>query len=413
MFYQPPVYKQIFHSTRRFLAKHWLSLQPAFQIGLTGSHGKTNTTNVLASVLETIGNTTRTDLNLDTTYNVPITALKVMPWTKFAVFELGVDHEKDMDTALEVVKPKIGIVTGIAPVHTDKEHLGSLKNLINEKRKLIEALPKYGYAILNYDDLNVRSMSSFTKAHIIWYGTGQKNCDIWVDPKTIAIALDGTSFVLHLNKVTSQVRVKLIGKHHIYTIMSVFATLQAVEKLTNTHISIYRYIDAIKTIQPLTGRMSIEKGPQETILLNDSLRANPFSTRSGLETLSELAYTKGKKIAVLGEMGELEDPEEEHKKIIEFVKKLKIDFVVTIGNLFPAAENIFHTNSVHEAADVLRKLLHKNDLIYLKGSLLRHVERVPLLLDGKNVGCTVTLCPFYYSCIKCKYLESGYQNLHT
>lgn len=383
MIYKPPFYKRIFHAFRRFLAKNWLLFQPALQIALTGSHGKTNTTNVLTRVLETIGNTMRTDLNLDTTYNVPITALKVMPWTKFAVFELGVDREKDMNVALEIVKPKIGIVTGIAPVHADKEHLGSLENVIKEKQKLIEAIPKDGHAILNYDDENVRKMAPYTIAQIIWYGTDKKNCDVWVDPKTIHLSLDGTQFKL----LSSDISTKLIGKHHIYTVMAVYATLQAIKKLKNISVPIDQFSEIIKTIEPLPGRMGVEKGPFETILLNDSLRANPASTKSGLETLSEIPYTKGRKIAVLAEMGELEKPEEEHKKIVTLLQDLKIDYAVIIGNLYPhpfQSPNIFWVKDVNEGATVLKTILKKNDLIYLKGSLHRHVEKVLELLAEKK-----------------------------
>lgn len=396
MSYQPSFYKQIFHSSSRFLAKHWLSLQPTLQIAITGSHGKTNTTNVLAKILETIGNTIRTDLNLDTTYNVPITALKIMPWTKCAVFELGIDHSGEMDSHLQIVKPKIGIITGISPVHTDQEHLKSLDTLIKEKRKLIETLPQDGYAILNYDDEHVRTMSSYTKAKIIWYGTDKKNCDVWVDPKSVRVSLNGTSFKLRINKPTrfntfvknrtSEVKIKLIGKHHIYTIMAVVATLLVINKLSKNAIDPFQCFKTLKSIQPLPGRMSVEKGPMKTVLLNDSLRANPTSTKSGLETLSKISYNEGRKIAVLGEMGELEKPEEEHRKIGKLIGKLTIDYLVAIGPLqkFVAEEavksgmkeqNIFWAKDVYEGSQFLKKILNSGDLVYLKGSLHRHVER--------------------------------------
>lgn len=364
MTYKPPFYKQLFHSVRRFLAKHWLSLQPALQIGLTGSQGKTNTTYVLAKVLASFGNTVVSDINLDTIYNVPITALHVMPWTRFALFELGIDHSKEMDLHLEIVKPRVAVITGIAPVHTDKEHLGSLANVIKEKRKLIEALPKNGFAILNYDDKHVRSMASYTKANIIWYGTDKKNCEIYVDPDTIRVSLEGTSFKLFSDTIST----KLIGKHHIYTIMAVIAVLKTIKKSIPLKI--------LETVEPLPGRMSVEKGPMETVLLNDSLRANPASMKSGLETFAEIPYTKGRKIAVLGEMGELEKPAEEHRKIIELIKTLKIDFVITIGGLYPKSPDIFHEKDVFEGTNILKKILRKGDFIYLKGSLYKGVARV-------------------------------------
>jgi UDP-N-acetylmuramoyl-tripeptide--D-alanyl-D-alanine ligase len=313
-----------------------------------------------------------------------------------------------MDIALEIVKPKIGIITGIAPVHTDKEHLGSLENVIKEKQKLIQSLPRDGYAILNFDDEKVRAMAPHTKAHIIWYGTDKKNCDIWVDPKTVKLSLEGTSFILQGRTLHMDLQTSLIGKHHIYTIMATYSTLESIKKLQNISYSIEQFSEILKTIKPLPGRMSVEKGPLETMLLNDSLRANPSSTKSGLETLSEISYSKGRKIAVLAEMGELKKPEEEHKNIIDLVKKLDINYVITIGNLYPESPDILHTKNVHEAAETLKKMVKKDDLVYLKGSLLRHIERVRYLLEGRRVGCLVTLCPFYIHCSDCRYLTRGY-----
>lgn len=402
MLYQPPFYKKIFHSARRILAKYWLSMMPAIQIAITGSQGKTNTARLISTVLSSIGPTVATDVNLDTIYNVPITALKVLPRTKFAVFELGVDHPNEMDMHLEIVKPKIGLVTGISPVHTDQEHLGSLENLIIEKRKLIEVLPDDGYAILNYDDLNVRAMASHTKAKVLWYGTDSKHCNVWVDPKTIKLSLAGTRFKLFSTNFNQfqpsqtwfqQISTKLIGSHQIYTIMAAMLVIETIKSIKKYDLSIYRLIEFLKELKPLPGRMSVEPGPFGTIILNDALRANPSSTASGLVTLSEIKRLHGRKIAILAEMGELQRPEEEHKKIISLIDTLKIDYVITVGPLYrrflqspqtPESPQIHRAKDVYAAAEFLKKILKKGDLIYLKGSLHRHVERVSHILEGKK-----------------------------
>lgn len=397
MSYQPPFYKQLFHSSRRTLAKYWLSFMPALQIAITGSQGKTNTSRVITEILSLIGPTVRTDTNLDTIYNVPITALKVNPWTKFAVFELGIDHPNEMDLHLQIVKPKIGIITGISPVHTDKEHLGSLENLIKEKRKLIEALPRSGFAILNYDDKNVRDMGTSTKAKILWYGTERTNCDVWVDSESVHLSLSGTEFKLSSanTKEPITIRTGLIGKHHIYTIMSALLVFQAAQTFVNTNVSINQLIETFKDLKPLEGRMSVEPGPLETMILSDSLRANPSSTAAGLETLSQIEYTGGKKIAILAEMGELQNPKEEHIKIGKLLGDLNVDIIIGIGPMqkFVIEEalhcglsknNVFFAQDVYNAANFLKKVLHKGDLIYLKGSLYRHVERVLMILEGKK-----------------------------
>ncbi len=417
MSYQPPFYKQIFHDTRRIIAGLWLNSQPAMQIAVTGSQGKTNTAQTIAKALSVIDKTIVTDANLDTVYNVPITALKTMPWTKYAVFELGVDHPGEMAKHLQIVKPKIGVITGISPVHTDKEHLGSLANLIGEKRKLIEALPANGFAILNYDDENVRKMAPYTKAKILWYGTDKKHCDVWAD--NVQVSLQETAFALHTTYEVVQAQTRLIGKHHIYTVMVTYLILEAIKKLTGISFPMNRFIGIIKNLSSFSGRMSVESGPLGAIVLNDSLRANPTSTASGLQTLNEINLKKGRKIAVLAEMGELENPETEHKKIGHLIGKLRIDFLVAIGPLqkYVAEEavrsgmkkdRVFWVKDIFAAAEILKKIIKQDDLIYLKGSLLRHVERVLLILGGVKVGCAVTVCDFYHRCHHCRYLEIGY-----
>ncbi len=417
--YQPPFYKLFFHNVRRQIAKQWLTLMPVTQIAITGSQGKTNTSSMLYHLLSALGTTVRTDLNLDTTYNVPITALKIRPTTTYAIFELGVDHIGEMDAHLEIVKPNIAIITGISPVHTDSKHFGSFENLILEKRKLIERLPGDGYAILNGDDLHVRAMSRFTKAKIIYYGLKSTND---FAAKDITNSLSGLS--LRLTTPTEAVRIgqsdqakittHLIGLHHAYTIMASYALYRVLG-----FSDFDRFAKLISTIKPLEGRMSLKNGPLDTVILDDSLRANPASTTSGLCTLSELEYKKGRKIAVLAEMGELEHPEKEHQKIGDLITKLNIDYLILMGkyHIFTydqAIKNgfdknhIWHEINVKTAAERLKTIIKPNDLLYLKGSLLRKVERILMILEGKKVECTISICPFYHHCDTCQYRETGY-----
>ncbi|MCL4374950.1 Mur ligase family protein [Patescibacteria group bacterium] len=426
MSYQPNRYKRLFHGIRRRLAKHWLKRMPAVQIALTGSQGKTNTAAVLHALLTAAGPTVVTDPNLDTTFNVPITALKVRPGTRFALFELGVDHPGEMDQHLEITHPCLAVITGISPVHTDNEHFGSLEKLVAEKQKLMAALPKSGYAILNYDDKIVRSMATATQAQVLWYGSDPHHCHLWIDQ--IQTNLNGTSFTLHRSRIAAgfgwlpnqcTVTTKLIGKHHPFNLAAGLLTLATLQKIMAFNVSFARLLAVIKTIVPLPGRMSVEAGPLGTIVLNDSLRANPASTRSGLETLAAVRGVKGRKFAVLAEMGELADPETEHRQIGALVARLKIDYLVAIGpwqrytaqtaiRSGMARENVMVVDDVATAAAALKPRLKSGDLIYLKGSLLRHVNRILLLLEGKPVDCRVTLCPFYHPCQQCRYLHTGY-----
>ena len=404
--------KQIFHFFRRGLAKNWLKLMPATQIGITGSFGKTNTTRAIAQVLSSSFQVIQTDLNLDTIYNLPITGLKVRPWSQVAVFELGIDQREEMDRHLEIVRPKIGVVTGITPVHSDEEHLGSLQNIIKEKQKLIAALPQDGLAVLNGDDENVRPMAKFTKAKVLFYGTDKKNCQIWAEK--IKPGLKGLAFTLWAGRESYKVKTPLLGRHQIYTCMAATAVGREMG------LPMAAIISALSGLSNLKGRLSLEKGPLGVMLLDDHLRANPESTKAGLIFLKDLK-TSGRKIAVLGEMGELgEWAVEKHKEIGRLAAGCGLDFLVCVGPLQKyAVESAVESGmdkdktiwfaDVFSASEKLKTILQKGDLFYLKGSLLQHVERILLLLENKPVGCRVVSCHFYHQCPVCPFLQTGPQ----
>ncbi len=406
MSYQPEGLKKLFHQSRRWLAKKWLTLWRPRQIGITGSYGKTSTTQILAKILAGDGPTVVTDINLDTNFNVPITALKVKPWTKYLVWELGIDHHGEMDKHLAIAKPTIGIITGISPVHTDAEHLGSIENVIKEKRKLIEKLTNKNnneVAILNFDDDNVRKMAPFTKAKVFFYGSDKKNCPVYFNLQKVKVSLNNTQFILKYKNKNYPIKTKLIGKHHVYTFAAIFSCL--INIFADSEKS-YRLIKkSLTSITPLRGRMNIEKGPLKTLLLNDCLRANPKSTDEGLRTFYEIDYRQGRKIAILGVMGELYDPALEHRKTGQTLIKFPPDYVLGVGEWrkftvkeaiklgFPK-NKIFYASDVFEAASILKKIIQPGDFLYLKSSLLRNLWRIIKILNNQPVCCRRELCPY-------------------
>ena len=421
--------KSLFHFKRRLLAGLWLNvLHPdTIQIGITGSYGKTSTTTAIAAVLSAHAPTLVTDLNLDTIYNVPITALKLRR-ERYLVFELGIDQPNEMDFHLEITRPSIGVVTGISPVHSDRAHLGSLEAIVAEKRKLIEALPADGTAVLNADDEHVRAMAGHTRARVVWYGRG----DAQYTARDIRTGLDGTRFDLQSPEGIFPVQTGLLGEHSALNLAAAAAVCRTLGVPWET------IQQAFTSLKPLTGRLSVEPGPLGTILINDALRANPASTAAGLAFLASLADpplpppeggkkggvvagTRGKKIAVLGEMGELGDLAiEKHEEIGRLAAETRPDLLITVGVLTDhiarvareaglESERIQAVPDVAAAAEVLRRHASAGDLIYLKGSLMRHLERIPLILAGEKVVCRAVVCPFYHQCPQCEYLEIGYE----
>lgn len=378
--------RPFFHTSRRLLARIWLqSHSKATVIGVTGSYGKTNTVAALEAVLSQQYKTLTTDINLDTTYNIPITILKLTNHEKL-ILEYGVDHIGEMGRHLSLAKPKIAVVTGISPVHADAEHMGSLENIIKEKSKLVKAVPRNGFAVLNYDVPEVRQMAAVCKGKVVFFGTDKEHSQVWAN--RITLSETGLEFNLHYKDQMTKVRTSLIGKQFVYNCLAA----AAVGILSDMDLSLVAR--GLGILQPLEGRMSLEPGPRGTLLLNDSRRANPASTIAGLQTLKD--YPAKRKIAVLGEMGELGDWEEKgHRQVGKTTALVKPDYLIAVGPLtkYLAQEaekgmkkgSVIWVNNVFEAAGVLSSVVQSGDLIYLKGSLLKHLERIPLIMEGKQV----------------------------
>lgn len=393
---------------RRKIAKFYLKFFPHLKIvGVTGSYGKTNTTRAITIVLGERYKALQTDLNLDTIYNLPITILRLRPGHEILVLEYGVDHKNEMHFHLSLVKPHIGVVTGINPTHSDPELLGSLRGIIEEKSKLLRVLPKDGWAILNWDDQRVREMAKESRAPIIKYGT-TKSCDYWAED--IRVGFSGTVFIIRNGKEKIKIKTGLLGRHFVHACLAG----AAVGRIFGMSWEEIRR--GLEKLTPLPGRLSVEKGPRGTILLDDHLRANPASTLAGLQTLIDLP-TKGRRLAVLGEMGELgESAEKEHRKIGRKIVRLgKIDYLISIGPLQKLTaqeairagmkkERVVWVENVIQAGEVLKKIIQPGDLFYLKGSLLRHLERILLILKGKSVNCRLVSCFHYGQCPNCPYL---------
>lgn len=384
--------KIIYHQLKRKSAIRKISQYPDLTIiGITGSFGKTSTATAVAKILSEKFKTLQTDTNLDTIYNIPQTVLRLNGHEKL-VLELGVDHKDEMWRHLEIAKPTVAVITGIAPVHADTEHLGSLEGIVEEKGHLLEVLGTKGWAIMNWDDPNVRNMVNKTRARVIRYGLNKAHCNLYAED--IKVSFEGTEFKIKnqgldlTDEKEITIKTSLIGRQQAYTILAA-AAVALTQGLTFSEIA-----RGVAKLEPLEGRLSIEKGPLGMILINDARRANVASTLAGLQVLADLPGKR--KVAILGQMAEMGQYEElGHRQVGAKLAEVKPDLTVCVG---PATkyiqaealktlkeDQVTYCNDVFSAAEVLKPLIKEGDLVYLKGSLLKHLERIILLLEGKKV----------------------------
>ena len=162
------------------------------------------------------------------------------------------------------------------------------------------------------------------------------------------------------------VHIPVAGIHMVYNSMAA-AAVGAEFDLTSEQIA-----DGIANMETIAGRNHIIK-TDSLLILDDCYNANPVSMKSSIDVL---ASSKGRKVAILGDMFELGEEEKQlHYGVGEYFKDKNIDVLITVGELSKnIAAGVRTVCDVHsyDTKDELEKdfskLLKKGDNILVKAS---------------------------------------------
>ena len=275
------------------IATFWRRKLSLRVIGVTGSVGKSTTKEAIAQVLSQRYKTLKSLANLNNEIGLPLNVLRLTPGHQYAVLEMGFYVPGEITQLCEISLPQVGVLNNIGTVHA--ERAGSQEIIAQGKGELVEALPPApeGIAILNYDDPFIRPMNSRTRARVFYYGMDPV-ADLWAD-SVEGLGLEGIRLRLHHRKETLFVRVPMIGRHSVHTVLRA-AAVGLVEGLT--------WDEIVRGLQESQAqlRMVAVRAENGALILDDTYNASPESVLAALNLLEEL---KGRRIAVLGDMLEL------------------------------------------------------------------------------------------------------------
>lgn len=370
-------YKKPLHLLKIYLAKQYAKLYPQDTfIGVTGSVGKTTTTQALLAVLSQQFKTIATQPNLDPILNIPSTILKLKPSVKKVILEMGIEYPEEMDFYLQIVKPKMVVVTRISFAHS--EFLGDLNQILEEKGKLVESIPKGGIVLLNYDDLNSRKLAQKCQGKVYYFGLDSQNCTIWAG--NIRIENLKTVFELNFGVERVQVRYHLLGEHQVYSALAA-AAAGVVLGIPLTKIKI-----ALESLEPFAHRCQVLTGSHGSIIIDDTYNSSPYAVEAAIDTLIKIPSKR--KILVLGEMRELGTFSEKlHREIARKIYKEKIDYVFLGGgdtkfisdelNSLGFWEDRLESNLTNsQIVSGLLKVLEKGDVCLIKASRAVRLDEV-------------------------------------
>lgn len=348
------------------------------KIGITGSVGKTTTKEIMSHVLGAKYKILKPEGSFNNEVGIPQTIFKLEKDHEALILELAMRGKGQISQLCRAVKPDIGIITVIGESHYEFMH--SYQAVAEAKAELFEYLMPGGLAVINNDDKFAGFLKSKTKAKIITYAVNND-----ADFKALNIknlGFDGTEFTLKVkNKEEFVFKTALLGKSNISNILAALAVG------FYFNIPVFELQEKVKTLTPAYRRMQKKMLPNNVVLLDDCYNASPTSTISSLNVVRDLDI-KGKKIAVLADMLELGEIEKDaHYNTGKRVLENKIDFLILLGKMAEtfkkgaveagfAVKDIFIAGSNKEAADKLKEIIKKDDLILLKGSRRMKLEEI-------------------------------------
>ena len=355
------------------LAAYWRGCFDIPLIAVTGSNGKTTVKEMIASILfQLVGKDSNEVLattgNLNNDIGVPKMLLQLCKQHKYAVIEMGMNHLGEISYLTGLAKPTVALITNAGAAHI--EGTGSVKAVASAKGEIFEGLDELGTAVINADDLNTQLWHKLAGSRsVIEFGLS-KEAKV---SGSYQLNLADTRLKLELPDGAIEMKLRVPGKHNVYNALAAAAASTAIG------ISKENIASGLELFGGVDGRLQQKKCQHGATMIDDSYNANPESVRAAL---SVLASTLGKKILILGDMGELGDNAVDfHECIGEEARLIGIDRLFALGELSAHSVKKFGTGAQHfenieDLMAIVESTLAPNVTLLIKGSRFMQMDRV-------------------------------------
>ncbi|WP_125582642.1 UDP-N-acetylmuramoyl-tripeptide--D-alanyl-D-alanine ligase [Levilactobacillus cerevisiae] len=366
------------------LAQYYLSKINPRVVAITGSNGKTTTKDMVASVLSTQFNVTKTHANFNNEIGVPMTVLSMEPNTEMLVVEMGMDRPGQLDFLSKLVSPDLALITMIGEAHI--EFFGTRDKIADAKMEITHGLSDDGIFVYNGDEPLLQERAADLTQRQFTFG------------QTVADTINATSVMgtsTETQFTTNQwpevtFTIPMIGTYNVNNALAAL-TVGNVYRIRPENMR-----QALKTVNLTENRAEWVKSTSGAAILSDVYNSNPTAVKEVLAAFSQTPVT-GKRYVVLGDMLELGDQADAmHASLANAIDPAAIAHVYLVGDHMLALQAALAKQSPelavshYQSADLatltadLQAQLTPADQILLKGSHGIHLERVLAALQDSS-----------------------------
>ena len=314
-----------------------------YGIAVSGAHGKTTTTCMIASILNAA--------NIDPTV---VIGGKLSIWdgsnARLGQGDILVAEADESDGSFLSLSCVIAVVTNI-----DYEHMDYYKNIDNLKKAFIEfinKLPFYGTAIICADDKGVRKIIPYIKRRYITYGL---KSGVDLKAEDIRKKNFGISFkVIYRNRSLGEIYVGMPGIHNVLN------ALAAIGVGIELDLDVHTIGEGLKNIGGLERRFQI-RGREKDIIIMDDYGHHPTEIVATLKTIKE--WWPERRLIVV-----FQPHRYSRTKMLfdKFVKSFDDADVLILNPIYPASEKPIKGISSKRLANAIKEYGHKNVILCKK-----------------------------------------------
>lgn len=289
-------------------------------LALTGSSGKTTVKEMLGSILRRSAPTLVTRGNLNNDLGVPMMLLELLPEHRYAVMELGANHVGEIDYTSNLVQPQVAGVLNIGTAHMGE--FGGRLGIARAKSEIFKHLtdsPNHkAIAIVpSHGDFSEVVQQAVTNHQHISFGHGG---DVFAEH--VELQANSSQFELVTPQGRIAISLPFAGQHNIENALAAASFALAID------VPLSQIAQGLQSAVGAQGRLTF-KQYGNWLIIDDTYNANPHSMRAAAQVLAAQA---GRKILVLGDIGELGDAASaEHYALGEDLADMSLNAVFAVG----------------------------------------------------------------------------------